>query len=621
MDQYPKPLRTEKYRQIAECVEDLGHQQATLCKDHVDQAVAEVVQGTILREGTQGAAELADLVGDRSNLGQSAFLTLLTASKGASERMQKLGDLLTFFERFPEERVKWFMWERSTFAEYYLAIQWKTKRTWTRNTLLGFRQHFGNHIHREPWVDLHLTKKEVLRGINAVKTQMVKQTPPEKWSKKQQTFWNKLQHLELHVEELLPALRFIPTGWKAFQAYCQTIQLPGRAHKLNSALMSVMAHVYLAKQQQGEFLSLTEWITTLQGAPVTHFMKLPYKGELRPQPTNLVMGKKYVIRRPGNNKVLTDLLRRGGFSLFFLPPDKTRWKDQVEGVVRPTDKMNTILKHPKVKITLVRVLPPQGPASKIRIQLVFQGPLTAFLATDHLTKRKKQNIPKRKHLAGDINRKGKYAFVSTLNLPLPPHIQQLCHTWKTLDKQIPHLARLKETVASEWKKQKYSYEIERLYARRERIRNEYHLRIAQWIGQQLMDCQAKVLILEDLTVETRGTKGALAKAIESMPDDIGLYAREVLAVRQVRNDRTKLVTLSPYGSSTTHVGCGGKIQRSQGQYDSAPCKKCSKQVNTHYNAALWLEAQYLCQHASNKNLTSRSPSILPLLGLSHPPTT
>ena len=262
MDQYPKSLRTKMYRQIANGVEDLGEQQATLCKNHTDQAVAEVLHGTILRDGTQGAAELADLVGDRSNLGQSAFLTLLTASKGVRDKIHKLGDMFAFFEKFPGERVKWLMWERSTFAEYYLAIQWQTDRTWTRNTLLGFRQHVGNHIHREPWVDCHVTKKDVIRGIYAVKAQMVEQTPPEKWSKKQQTFWNKLQHLETHVEELLPAVQFIPTGWNAFKTFCETIQLPGRAYNLKSALMSVMAHVYLDMQKQGKFLSLTEWIIT-----------------------------------------------------------------------------------------------------------------------------------------------------------------------------------------------------------------------------------------------------------------------------------------------------------------------------------------------------------------------
>ena len=350
-------------------------------------------------------------------------------------------------------------------------------------------------------------------------------------------------------------------------------------------------------------------------------MKLPYSGELRPQPTNLVMGKNYVIRRPGNNTLLTDLLRRGGFSLFFPSPDKMRWTNQLEGVVRPTGKMVHILMHPEVKITLVRILPPQGLARKIRIQLVFQGPLDAFLATDHLVNRKKQHVPQRKYLAGDINRKGEYAFVSTLNLPLPPSIQHLGQKWEILDTQIPHLAHLKATVTRKWKKRKYTYELQRLYARRERLRKEYHLRIAQWVGHQLMDCHAKVLILEDLTVETRGTTGALAKAIESMPDDIGLYAREVLAVRQVRTDRTSLVTLSPFGSSTTHVGCGGMLHRSHGQYDIALCKHCSKSVNTHYNAALWLEALYLCHKRPRLRLTPRSPTILPLLGLTRPPTT
>ena len=117
--------------------------------------------------------------------------------------------------------------------------------------------------------------------------------------------------------------------------------------------------------------------------------------------------------------------------------------------------------------------------------------------------------------------------------------------------------------------------------------------LANWIGQQLVSSGAQTLVLESLTVHTYGTSKALARAIEQLADDLSLYAREVVAVQLFTGRPCRLVTLSPAFSSRLHVGCGGRVDRSPGQYDHAPCLRCGLLVNTHHNAALFLEQSFL----------------------------
>jgi len=114
------------------------------------------------------------------------------------------------------------------------------------------------------------------------------------------------------------------------------------------------------------------------------------------------------------------------------------------------------------------------------------------------------------------------------------------------------------------------------------------LRLANWVGQQIVSSEASELLIEDLDVRTYGTKGALAKAIESMADDTWLYAREVLAVRKFSSRDIKLIKVNAHNSSRIHVDCGGSIERDSDNYDIALCKKCNLMVNTHKNAAIYL---------------------------------
>ena len=97
--------------------------------------------------------------------------------------------------------------------------------------------------------------------------------------------------------------------------------------------------------------------------------------------------------------------------------------------------------------------------------------------------------------------------------------------------------------------------------------------------------KCNVLKIEQLTTDPTGTKGALAKAIYTMPDSLYIYKKAVWLASQELGYDVHLATVSPHSTSSIHSGCGGTITRQQGHYDIAPCQKCGQHINTHSNAA------------------------------------
>ena len=95
----------------------------------------------------------------------------------------------------------------------------------------------------------------------------------------------------------------------------------------------------------------------------------------------------------------------------------------------------------------------------------------------------------------------------------------------------------------------------------------------------------KVLYIENLRSDPRGTRGALAKAIYNMPDEMNLFEKAVSLASSLLGYEVLLKKVDPRNTSSFHNGCGGTIQRSPKSYDIAQCKKCGKTVNTHINAA------------------------------------
>ena len=141
-------------------------------------------------------------------------------------------------------------------------------------------------------------------------------------------------------------------------------------------------------------------------------------------------------------------------------------------------------------------------------------------------------------------------------------------------------------------KQKDSYnyikakgELRRVHQKRINILREIRKIIPHYLAAVIVKGNCKLFCVEDLEKNTRGKKGALAKAIFSMPYRENLFEKTVQIASHILGYEVKLIVVDPRNSSKYHYNCGGLIQRDWKNYDYAECKKCGKRVNTHYNAA------------------------------------
>jgi hypothetical protein len=189
----------------------------------------------------------------------------------------------------------------------------------------------------------------------------------------------------------------------------------------------------------------------------------------------------------------------------------------------------------------------------------------------------------------DINRLGKHMVAFNIPLSLPPDLLHLAKNYTHLsDKVLPELHRgllSKRKAGDAHGCCKLLGELNRLYTRRSRLLRELTRLLPHFLAAVMMKKQCKKLKVEQLTVDPTGTKGALAKAIYTMPDSLFIYKKAVRLASQELGYDVQLESVLPYHTSTLHYGCGGTLVRGRNQYDVAPCKKCGQKVNTHSNAA------------------------------------
>ena len=140
-------------------------------------------------------------------------------------------------------------------------------------------------------------------------------------------------------------------------------------------------------------------------------------------------------------------------------------------------------------------------------------------------------------------------------------------------------------------------ELNRVYTRRRRILREITRLLPHFLAAVLVKKNCTIFKIEDLTADPTGKKGALAKAIYSMPDSTLIYKKAVWLASLELGYNVQLEAVPAQLTSLIHYGCGGVIARQLGQYDIAPCKKCGQKINTHDNAA--------------QNIASRSGTIFP----------
>jgi len=171
-------------------------------------------------------------------------------------------------------------------------------------------------------------------------------------------------------------------------------------------------------------------------------------------------------------------------------------------------------------------------------------------------------------------------------------ISQLSHGLlrrKELFKKYPSASRHKHWL-------KVKGELSRVYTRRVRLLREIHRCCSQLTTSVLLALSVRLLCVEDLTLTAKGTRGALAKIVLSLPDEADLFTRAVLVANWLSGRDVSLVKVDPRGTSNTvHYNCpspssSGRVilRRTAGSWDEVDCPSCHQLVNTHTNAACFI---------------------------------
>jgi hypothetical protein len=169
------------------------------------------------------------------------------------------------------------------------------------------------------------------------------------------------------------------------------------------------------------------------------------------------------------------------------------------------------------------------------------------------------------------------------DLGLKDVLQDDLRKWHDLEGIIANLQRkFERTIYWEYK-QKLTTEILLHHERRANkekaiIQNakEYLGRVIKILGLEYVGIEAGI------TRDTRNTRGGLAKAISSMPDNIDFVGRELLALNLAFQKDIKLGLVNKNNTSRLHCQCGGIITRNG---DTGICKKCGSKVQVHNNSA------------------------------------
>ncbi|MHA1202778.1 MAG: zinc ribbon domain-containing protein, partial [Candidatus Heimdallarchaeaceae archaeon] len=325
----------------------------------------------------------------------------------------------------------------------------------------------------------------------------------------------------------------------------------------------------------------------VKGLPVAKVVPLPFKRKKKGRlPIKLLMKKDYVITRQGNAKTLTTQIKKQGWTELCFPQKGK--KKLVAKTLFPSKLREYI--HNGAEIKLFQVSSGQAPSYKPRVDVVLEGTMDCFHSSTLLHTYLPLISSRKKAVLGlDINRLGVHMVAFNTSVSLPPDILLLAERYSHLTaKVLPELHRglmRKRKARDTFGFCKLQGELNRVYTRRMRIIRELTRFLPHFLAAVMVKKQCKTLKIEQLTVDPSGNKGALAKAIYTMPDNLIIYKKAVWLASQELGYQVQLESVSPYHTSTIHYGCGGKLVRNQSQYDHAPCRKCGLKVNTHTNAA------------------------------------
>jgi 2-oxo-4-hydroxy-4-carboxy--5-ureidoimidazoline (OHCU) decarboxylase len=596
--------------------------------DRVDQAI-ELLRAHPEWDGTQGAAHLAKALGDRSNLGQATWLIVLNAAKGVIDREAKLQTFVERLEESPEALVEWFVFGRVPYLEKGLTYHYNLKFDYCRNLVLSARRTLDPflpeaHQLQAPFPSISTT--EFLTAIEQFAQKIHTDfSRAELLSANQQKFQTKLQKITKHKDWLADQLRDAlvewnqPTDttprsrWRWLKQVSETVHMTflassnrkkePNAYVYLSVLRGILVSALLPHYRNGQTVKKFRETQLLR---VEHLVAKPFrKNRAKPTkllPLPLVMGSKYVVGRPGNSTLITDLLRQTGEIQLQIWRQRQK-KYALTATLRIHPKLREFLTNgATLKLLVIRSgLPPAG---KLRLSLVLEGHYWMFLSRTAI---ERTPVPFRsvmgpvEALGLDINRPGVHMLTFSEPVLLTPYLLQLCHKYHRLEDAIRQLGKA-VTRATLWRRRfpsvfsfryytKMTGELARVHAARARCLAELQHTSTRFVSSVLVQTGSSLLCVEDLQASARNTRGALAKAILAMPDHEALYPRAVLLASYIAGRPIELRKVNPaYTSQGAHRTCSvippGRIVRQPGQWDYADCSSCHQRVNTHREAAV-----------------------------------
>jgi hypothetical protein len=556
--------------------------------------------------------QLCKEVGKSPNIAESAFHWLHIAIKGKRDKEQKVQGLLNFLVKNPQQLVEWMIFGRSPYTESSLGNYWKLKRRYVINLLTSTRQQADGYWRKKKKATYHLnnlhhnsfltstTQQDIVQAIDdALFFYTNEFTTISQITKRQQAFLAKLQLLKNEQAVVAPFL----TSWINSPQLSRWKSLKTLAEQLANTLGKPSRKLFSAVRLIIVFTLFDHFMQSVpqlvKGLPVAKVVPLPFKQKKKGRlPIKLLMKKDYVITRQGNAKTLTTQIRKQGWTELGFPQ---KGKRKLAAKTLFPSKVQEYI-HNGAEIKLFQVSSGQAPSYKPRVDVVLGGTMDCFHSSTLLHTYLPLISGRKKAVLGlDINRLGVHMLAFNTSVSLPPDILLLAERYTHLsNKVLPELHRglmCKRKARDAHGFCKLQGELNRVYTRRMRIIRELTLLLPHFLAAVIVKKQCKTLKIEQLTVDPSGTKGALAKAIYTMPDSLFIYQKAVWLASQELGYKLQLESVSPYHTSTIHYGCGGMLVRTQNQYNYAPCRKCGRKINTHTNAA--------------HNIASLSGTILP----------
>ena len=141
--------RRTKEQQANTIVRDLQKQIGKkITQNRMDEAL-DFVREQKNHSGTKGAANLAKLFNDRSNLGQVAYMTMLAAAKGTLDREKKIQAFVNRLEEESKAAIEWLVFGRSPYLEWSLQYQLTIAYDYSRNLIHSARRTVDQYLPEE----------------------------------------------------------------------------------------------------------------------------------------------------------------------------------------------------------------------------------------------------------------------------------------------------------------------------------------------------------------------------------------------------------------------------------------------------------------------------------------